>query len=613
MINKYALSLSSSTYKNHIFEGFSRLQQNDEFVDMTLAAEGHWVKVHRTLVALASPYFRELLQSMPCQHPVMYLYGVSHEALGFILEYIYTGQVEIPAEKVQSFLHIARDMQIAGLKNVAPPDDNEAPRQENNSKHVYFNARPFSAAEMYATRNNENNTKFQLKAPSIVIPETRNENEGNKSLFFMKSTPISFEESNVFQDTGNINVSSEIIRLNLAEFAATNNEMNQMLIPIQDSSNINMPSDTATDTDVNEKPQSNKLQNIRNITAPNKMINITVDESAVTNDDANKDFRSNVLPNVRNITAHNKMINITLDEPVKTNNDINQELKSNDFPNIRNIDTSGINMRLDESAATFENIDKAQKSNEVQNISNINVPGKRINITLNESASNDNLSQKPVAKIEILSSTNESKCSNAGVNLTGQGQLPQLYVQALANINNEKTSNHHETKTQSVKCASRSLMDISQLLNFRDDVPMDEDNQSDLLETPASSRNIEEMGYLSNKEENDEMAEQIIDTDSVLYTASNRGALQLILNRFMYYCHYQRDNGRKRRWRCIEYRDKKCLAAIDTNDEQVVARKHKHCHPNHDEKIRKKMIRNDVKIFATIQMAQDIRKQKSKT
>ncbi|XP_063619261.1 putative uncharacterized protein DDB_G0282133 isoform X2 [Cydia splendana] len=594
MPKNYALSLSSSTYKNHIFEGFSRLQQNDEFVDMTLAAEGHWVKVHRTLVALASPYFRELLQSLPCQHPVMYLYGVSHEALGFILEYIYTGQVEIPPEKVQSFLHTVRDMQIAGLKNVVPPDENEAPRQLKQNKHVFLNTRqPFSAAGMYNTTNNENNTNFQLKVPSIVIPETRNEIEGNnKSLFFMKSTPMPLEGSNVFQDTRNMNVPSDTININLDEYAATS-------------------------TDMNKKPQSNELKTIRNSNAPNKMINITMDESAVTNDDTNKDLRSNELLNVRNINAYNDMINLTLDEPEKSNNNINQKLKSNDFSNIRNIDTSGINMRLDESAAIYDNIDQAQISDEFQSISNINVPGQTINITLNECANNDNIdnvSQKPVAKIEILSSTViKSKCSNAGVNLTGQGQLPEIYAQALANINNQNTSNHHETNTQNVKCASRSLMDISQLLDFKDDVSMDVDNQPDSLETPASSRNVEEMGYSSNMEENDEMGQQITDTDTLLYTVSNRGALQLILNRFIFCCHYQRDNGHKRRWRCIEYRDKRCGAAIDTIGEQVVARKHKHCHPNHEEKIGKKMARKDVKIFTTIQMAQDVMKQKSKT
>ncbi|XP_063377064.1 uncharacterized protein PF3D7_1120600-like [Cydia fagiglandana] len=594
MPKNYALSLSSSTYKNHIFEGFSRLQQNDEFVDMTLAAEGHWVKVHRTLVALASPYFRELLQSLPCQHPVMYLYGVSHEALGFILEYIYTGQVEIPPEKVQSFLHTARDMQIAGLKNVVPPDENEAPRQQMQSKHVFLNTRqPFSAAGMYKTTKNDNNTNFQLKVPSIVIPETRNEIEGNnKSLFFMKSTPMPLEGSNVFQGTRNINVPRDTININLDEYAATS-------------------------TDMSEEPQSNELKTIKNRNVPNNMINLTMDESAVTNDDTNKDLRSNELPNVRNINTCKEIINLTLDEPVPTNNNINQEQKSYDFTNIRNIDTSGINMRLDESATTYDNIDQAVVSDEFQSISNINIPGKTINITLNESANNDNIenvSQKPVAKIEILSSTViKSKCSNAGVNLTGQGQLPEIYAQALANINNQNTSNHHETNTQNVKCVSRSLMDINQLLDFRDDVSMDVDNQSDLLEIPASSRNIEEMGYSSNREENDEMDQQITDTDTLLYTVSNRGALQLILNRFIFCCHYQRDNGHKRRWRCIEYRDKRCSASIDTIGEQIVARKHKHCHPNHEEKIGKKMSRKDVKIFTTIQMAQDIMKQKSKT
>ncbi|XP_063619269.1 putative uncharacterized protein DDB_G0282133 isoform X3 [Cydia splendana] len=521
-------------------------------------------------------------------------------------------------------------MQIAGLKNVVPPDENEAPRQLKQNKHVFLNTRqPFSAAGMYNTTNNENNTNFQLKVPSIVIPETRNEIEGNnKSLFFMKSTPMPLEGSNVFQGTRNINAAmpSEPINQNLVEFTATNTDMDHKLIPIQDTRNMNVPSDTininldeyaATSTDMNKKPQSNELKTIRNSNAPNKMINITMDESAVTNDDTNKDLRSNELLNVRNINAYNDMINLTLDEPEKSNNNINQKLKSNDFSNIRNIDTSGINMRLDESAAIYDNIDQAQISDEFQSISNINVPGQTINITLNECANNDNIdnvSQKPVAKIEILSSTViKSKCSNAGVNLTGQGQLPEIYAQALANINNQNTSNHHETNTQNVKCASRSLMDISQLLDFKDDVSMDVDNQPDSLETPASSRNVEEMGYSSNMEENDEMGQQITDTDTLLYTVSNRGALQLILNRFIFCCHYQRDNGHKRRWRCIEYRDKRCGAAIDTIGEQVVARKHKHCHPNHEEKIGKKMARKDVKIFTTIQMAQDVMKQKSKT
>lgn len=40
---------------------------------MTLAADGHLVKVHQMLLALASPYLKELICSAPCPHPVIFL------------------------------------------------------------------------------------------------------------------------------------------------------------------------------------------------------------------------------------------------------------------------------------------------------------------------------------------------------------------------------------------------------------------------------------------------------------------------------------------------------------------------------------------------------------
>lgn len=51
-----------------------------EFVDVTLAAGGHLVKAHQNILALASPYLKEMLKSAPCQHPIIFL-GVSFEML----------------------------------------------------------------------------------------------------------------------------------------------------------------------------------------------------------------------------------------------------------------------------------------------------------------------------------------------------------------------------------------------------------------------------------------------------------------------------------------------------------------------------------------------------
>lgn len=40
---------------------------------MTLAADGHFVKVHQVIMALASPYFKDLISSADGRHPVIYL------------------------------------------------------------------------------------------------------------------------------------------------------------------------------------------------------------------------------------------------------------------------------------------------------------------------------------------------------------------------------------------------------------------------------------------------------------------------------------------------------------------------------------------------------------
>lgn len=40
---------------------------------MTLAADGHFVKVHQIIVALASPFLKELISSADCPHPVVFL------------------------------------------------------------------------------------------------------------------------------------------------------------------------------------------------------------------------------------------------------------------------------------------------------------------------------------------------------------------------------------------------------------------------------------------------------------------------------------------------------------------------------------------------------------
>ncbi|XP_052739562.1 aminoacylase-1-like [Bicyclus anynana] len=111
-------ALSWESYKSNVCSGFSSFQQNGELVDMTLAADGHLVKVHQVLIALASPYLKQLIVSVPTQHPVIFLNNVSHPTLSLILEYIYTGEVRVAAENLSAFMDAAKSLHIRGLENI---------------------------------------------------------------------------------------------------------------------------------------------------------------------------------------------------------------------------------------------------------------------------------------------------------------------------------------------------------------------------------------------------------------------------------------------------------------------------------------------------------------
>ncbi|XP_050664881.1 protein abrupt-like [Leptidea sinapis] len=116
MTSQFALQWNS--YTNNVCEGFCSLQKNGEFVDMTLAADGHFVKVHQLLVALSSPYLKSLISSAPCQHPVIFLNNVSNSTLMLLLEYIYTGEVLVPPDSLSQFIEAAKSLHVKGLENI---------------------------------------------------------------------------------------------------------------------------------------------------------------------------------------------------------------------------------------------------------------------------------------------------------------------------------------------------------------------------------------------------------------------------------------------------------------------------------------------------------------
>ncbi|XP_028167890.1 uncharacterized protein LOC114358189 isoform X2 [Ostrinia furnacalis] len=134
MAQQSQFSLAWDEYRRNICNGLSSLQQNGEFVDMTLAADGHFVKVHQVIVALASPYLKELIASIQCPHPVVFLNKISYTTLCSVLEYIYTGEVLVSVDHLNELIDAGRELHIRGL------EDMKLQQQLPKSQELYANS-----------------------------------------------------------------------------------------------------------------------------------------------------------------------------------------------------------------------------------------------------------------------------------------------------------------------------------------------------------------------------------------------------------------------------------------------------------------------------------------
>ncbi|XP_063822626.1 zinc finger and BTB domain-containing protein 41-like [Ostrinia nubilalis] len=176
------------TYKNNLSDGFFKLQQRQEFVDVTLAAGGHLVKAHQNIIALASPYLKEMLRSAPCQHPVIFLGSISHSVLCCILEYIYSGEVNVPSHLLPAFVEAAKLLHISGIKDLQLPEANsdQRPTKQNKSSQLHSkNSQPIQDTE-----TNKNSEHSSENCVNIVNMDLRHHSD-------LEVNPIECNEENV--------------------------------------------------------------------------------------------------------------------------------------------------------------------------------------------------------------------------------------------------------------------------------------------------------------------------------------------------------------------------------------------------------------------------------
>uniref|UniRef100_A0A8W7Q3H3 BTB domain-containing protein n=1 Tax=Anopheles coluzzii TaxID=1518534 RepID=A0A8W7Q3H3_ANOCL len=120
MVDTQHFCLRWNNYQSSITSAFENLRDDEDFVDVTLACDGRSLKAHRVVLSACSTYFRELLKSTPCKHPVIVLQDVAFTDLHALVEFIYHGEVNVHQRSLSSFLKTAEILRV--LHNSSSPN-----------------------------------------------------------------------------------------------------------------------------------------------------------------------------------------------------------------------------------------------------------------------------------------------------------------------------------------------------------------------------------------------------------------------------------------------------------------------------------------------------------
>ena len=114
------LSLQWNDFQNNISTSFGELRTGNDFADVTLACEDGDFEVHKLILSASSPFFKALLKRANKQpHPMIYMRGIPAKDLEALVDFIYLGEAHILQANLESFLAIAKELQLKGLSGLS--------------------------------------------------------------------------------------------------------------------------------------------------------------------------------------------------------------------------------------------------------------------------------------------------------------------------------------------------------------------------------------------------------------------------------------------------------------------------------------------------------------
>merc|ERR1711884_778015 len=111
MSEKFCLKWND--FQSTVSQSFSILRKEEDFFDVTLVTDDEiQMSAHKLVLSACSSFFKNILKKNPHPNPLIYLHGVDSTNLGYILDYIYHGEVQLFQKHLDHFMDKAQTLGI---------------------------------------------------------------------------------------------------------------------------------------------------------------------------------------------------------------------------------------------------------------------------------------------------------------------------------------------------------------------------------------------------------------------------------------------------------------------------------------------------------------------
>ena len=167
------LCLQWNDFKENVSSAFGDLRQDQEFTDVTLACEdGQQVEAHKVVLVASSPFFLNILKRNKHPHPLIFMRGVMSENLLAMVDFFYHGEANIYQENLDSFLVLARELQLKGLQGNQTEEEAEIILQLTYKKSQTISPKYRSATNQFSVNKDAVNDAelVQVVSEKALLP-----------------------------------------------------------------------------------------------------------------------------------------------------------------------------------------------------------------------------------------------------------------------------------------------------------------------------------------------------------------------------------------------------------------------------------------------------------